>query len=642
VDEPRRAAPPGGGPPEAELSRSGLLACRAFFQGLGQTAKLVSLYHPTHPVPAAALREASHLLERLMSENSLEQATFTLADGRWLANGIPIAESTQISEVLLGMFRTHHVSSLTIERGALLFELAALCELAALPSHKAEDLDLPDALKQRGVRRVRLDVEQYRKAGPAAPPRAAGRVASPLRSAPGEGGAGAGGAGGGAAGWEAGGMGGGGGAGETGASPREGHFSSAAGFGALIKSLVSGAVSDPEEQAQIYAETVRMVRDAMERRVGEATARLEGEKRRATFERARTERVFESVADGRVVVDKEGRVLMMDPRAEAIVGKRLCEVAGKPLAEGAAGAGQLVALAQDLELDPARAPSEKVDVSGDETAETLRKAMALVHDENGRVVGACGVLPSVAKMRELERLGDEFIAGVTHELKAPLASIYSALEMVSGTAAGKLSEQERRFLAIGTRNALKLRQMIDEILDFSKIQSGHMSVHAAAVPLGAILSEGVESLRPWASSRGIALALGPSAAKRTGTAVLADHQRIVQVVINLISNAIKATPDGGAIAVDAEFGVGAEAGSVVVSVTDTGCGIAQEDLTRIFERFTQVVPKGRTREGVGLGLTIVRQIVGLHRGTMGVKSAPGAGSTFSFTLPLAEVHAAVP
>ncbi|MBI5596225.1 MAG: PAS domain-containing sensor histidine kinase [Elusimicrobia bacterium] len=595
-------------PPEAGLSVKGMAAAREFFKLLGQTAKLMGLYKPNHPVPAASLRETAKFLERLFTTPGLGRITFSLIDGRWLANGAFLADAEQISEVLLGVFRTHHIQSLSILPGALPFELSAICELAALPSHKAEGLDLTDALKQRGVYRVLLGVEHYARAVPDAHPAAASRVESPLHAPLPQGGS---------------------------PAKKPELYASAGGFGALIKSLVETAVTNPEERAKIYADTVRMVREAMEHRVAEATESLKGEKQRVTFERERAERVFEAVADGRVVVDKDGRVMMMDHRAEEIIGKRLLEAAGKPLAESAAGEGRMVALSEGLRFDPDSPASLKVSVVGEGAADSMRKAMALVHDEEGRVVGALGELPSQTKARELEKLADEFVAGVTHELKAPLASIYSALELVSKTAAGKLSEQEQRFLSIGSRNVLKLRTMIDEILDFSKIQSGKMTVRAEPTALGVILSEGVESLRPWASSKNMTLALGPGLADCSSRKVMADHGRIVQVVTNLVSNAIKATPDGGAITVDAALGTGPDAGSIIVSVSDTGHGIAKEDLERIFVRFTQVVPKGRTREGVGLGLTIVRQIVGMHHGQMSVRSEVGKGSTFTFSLPLA-------
>ncbi|MDE2491672.1 MAG: PAS domain-containing sensor histidine kinase, partial [Elusimicrobia bacterium] len=408
----------------------------------------------------------------------------------------------------------------------------------------------------------------------------------------------------------------------------------AAGFGTFIKTLVERSVSDPNERAQIYADAVRHVERAIARHVSEATHRLLLEKQGVVNERVRTEDVLTAVAEGRMVVDQEGRVLMMDPAAEEIVGLPFSALAGRKITEEIGDGDQFLTLAKDLVLPENRPISHEVRTAGgDEAREAFRQSVAVVHDERGRIVGTYAVLPHAAKLRETQRLQEEFVANVTHDLKAPLASICSALEVLSERLGGRLRGEDGEFLDICVRNSRTLRQMIDELLDFSKISSGRMTVRPERTPPEALLRDALSALLPWARSKRIALEVESPEALAALPPVLADRGRILQVLSNLISNAIKFTPEDGRVSLSAEPGGAERPGSVVFRVRDTGCGISVEDRARIFERFTQ----GRTerREGVGLGLTIARELVAQHRGELWVDSEVGKGSTFSFTLPAA-------
>ena len=252
------------------------------------------------------------------------------------------------------------------------------------------------------------------------------------------------------------------------------------------------------------------------------------------------------------------------------------------------------------------------------------------------MVGTYGVLPHVSKFREAEKVQEEFISHVTHELRAPLAAICSALEIVSEKSAMKLSPEEQRFIQISLKNTRNLRQMVGEILDFSKIKAGKFSVHPVPTSVPGILREAVEGLRPWSLSRKIMLSYDvPPASPGRELKALADHNRVVQILTNLVSNAIKCTPEGGSIRLGAMPGTGVYSNFVVFGVRDSGCGIAPENQKKIFDRFAQVHKPGKGQEGVGLGLAIVQELVTLHRGAIWLESALGQGSTFYFTLPMA-------
>ncbi len=393
-------------------------------------------------------------------------------------------------------------------------------------------------------------------------------------------------------------------------------------------------VADPVERAQIYAEALRHVEQALARHASETTHRFLVEKQGIINERARSEGVLTTVAQGKVIVDQEGRVLMMDSTAEEIVGRPFSAVAGKKITEGVEDGEQFVVLSKDLVLPENGPLSASMETAGGaEAMSAFRQSVAVVHDEKGRVVGTYAVLPHAAKYRETQRLQEEFLANVTHDLKAPLTSVCSALEVLVSKLGGRLETEEVEFLDICVRNSRTLRQMIDELLDFSKISSGRMSVHPERLALEPVLRDCVSALLPWARSKRVELVIGPPASGEAAPAVLADRGRLLQILNNLVSNAIKFTPEDGRVTLSAAPGGDRRPGMVVVSVADTGCGVAPEDRERIFQRFSQ--GRSARREGVGLGLTIVRDLVEQHRGELWLEQGTAQGATFSFTLPSA-------
>lgn len=585
--------PPPTPPNKAEEDLRLPAAARELLRSLTASIKMVGLYAQGHPMVMAAVKDTQDNLTRLFAATESAELALTLLEGRWVLQGEVIGEAA-LCEALAVAFRAHSINSLTLVRGILSYEVAALCQLAGLPPSKVQDLVAKDFLRQHGVRHLLIENASYQKTKKDAPSRAQSPVqqGAPLPPPPGPRGAG--------------------------------------GFGSLIKSLVEDSVSDPGERGRIYAETVQMVKTALDRRVGEATRLIEGEKRQAIQQRDRVEGVVRAAGEGRVVVDKDGRVLMMDAAAEQIVGRKLVEVAGKPILEYVDAETQVASLSTGSNPDGSTSPG--ISTAGDEDMlEALRASTAVVQDQDGRVVGTYGVLPYVKKLQDAVRLQDEFVSNITHDLKAPLASVHSALELISTMAGSKLSEQERRFLDISQRNCLKLTQMINEILDFSKIQSGMMPVHPMATSIGPIVREAVDGLDPWAKNKGLQIEVRAA----RDLPVMADHSRIVHILGNLISNAIKYTPEGGTIRVSYAEGGASHPGQVVVSVNDTGCGIDPDDQQRIFEKFTQATVHRGARDGVGLGLTIAKQLVEQHGGKIWLESQWGKGTTFYFSLPSA-------
>jgi signal transduction histidine kinase len=235
------------------------------------------------------------------------------------------------------------------------------------------------------------------------------------------------------------------------------------------------------------------------------------------------------------------------------------------------------------------------------------------------------------KSQELEaasRHKSEFLANMSHELRTPLNAIIGFSEVLGERMFGELNDKQAEYVQDILSSGRHLLSLINDILDLSKVEAGRMELELSRFDLPAAIGSAVILVRERATRHG--LGLDVSVDDRLGLFV-GDERKIRQVLLNLLSNAVKFTPEGGRITVRA---VPAN-GSVEVSVSDTGIGIAQDDQEAIFQEFRQVgTDYARKREGTGLGLALARRFVDLHGGRLWVKSRPGEGSTFTFTLPV--------
>jgi signal transduction histidine kinase len=233
-----------------------------------------------------------------------------------------------------------------------------------------------------------------------------------------------------------------------------------------------------------------------------------------------------------------------------------------------------------------------------------------------------------AQLEVANRHKSEFLANMSHELRTPLNAIIGFSDVLLQKMFGELNEQQAEYLEDIRSSGSHLLTLINDILDLSKIEAGRMELELASFSLVAALNNAVILVRERAQSHGIKLEL--DIAPKLDT-VVADERKLKQVVVNLLANAVKFTPDGGTVRLRAER----ENGEVRLAVQDTGIGIAPEDQERIFEEFQQATHQSeKSREGTGLGLSLSRRMVELHGGTISVESAPGKGSTFTVALPL--------
>jgi two-component system phosphate regulon sensor histidine kinase PhoR len=339
-------------------------------------------------------------------------------------------------------------------------------------------------------------------------------------------------------------------------------------------------------------------------------------------ERGRLAMVLELMADGVLIVDEAGRVRLLNPAAAVLLEVAADEVIGHSFAE----------VVQHHELIDLYQRSRE---SGQEEAATVDMTQrnlfvqAMVTPLRGHEQGWLVILQNLTPIRRLQTVRRDFISNLSHELRTPLASLKALVETIRDSALDD-PEAARRFLDRAEYEVDALTQMVQELLELTRIESGKMPLRLAPTPLSDVVQPAVERLLSQAERKGLALGVNLPQEIRP---VLVDGPRISQVVGNLLHNAIKFTPEGGRIEIWAEQPAAGE--HVTVHVQDTGVGIPALDLPRVFERFYKA-DRARSGGGTGLGLAIARHLVQAHGGRIWVQSREREGSTFSFTLPLAE------
>ena len=255
----------------------------------------------------------------------------------------------------------------------------------------------------------------------------------------------------------------------------------------------------------------------------------------------------------------------------------------------------------------------------------------LVHSQGKKLAYERSV---VERLRQVDKLKDEFLANTSHELRTPLNGIIGLAESLVDGVAGDLPEKAHNNLAMIVASGRSLNSMVNDILDFSRLRDKGMELHREPMDLRVLTDVVLKLIQPLATRKGLQL---KNELEQHLPPVLADEKRLRQVLFNLLGNAIKFT-EKGSICVAARE----REGFLAISVTDTGIGIPLEKQERIFESFEQADGSiERTFGGTGLGLAITRKLVGLHGGKIQVSSVPGAGSVFTFTLPLAEIGVGV-
>jgi PAS domain S-box-containing protein len=231
------------------------------------------------------------------------------------------------------------------------------------------------------------------------------------------------------------------------------------------------------------------------------------------------------------------------------------------------------------------------------------------------------------KLKETMEIKSQFISTVSHELRTPLAAMKEGIAIVLDEVTGRINGKQKKFLDIAKRNVERLENMINNILDFQKLEAGNIGFHIQNNDIKQVSLEVHETMTLYAEKNGVKLLF--ELADNLPEAKF-DHDRIVQVLINLLGNAIKFSPKGGRACLNVQY----RNEELVISISDTGVGIPQKEFSKIFERFYRVEQQREEVQGTGLGLSIVHKIVIGHGGRIEVESEVGHGSTFTVFLPL--------
>ncbi len=332
-------------------------------------------------------------------------------------------------------------------------------------------------------------------------------------------------------------------------------------------------------------------------------------------ERARLAAVLDRMTDGVLIADAEGRILFANPAA------------GK-LFEAPNAVGHTVAeVIRQHQLVEAWRRSRETGEAQEESVElpARRQFLQLVVLPDRSTGGSLLLVQNLTRVRRLETVRRDFISNVSHELRTPLASLKALTETLRD---GALEDPKaaRRFLSRIETEVDALTQMAQELLELTRIESGQVPLELKAVAPSKLLVPAADRMRAQAERAGLTLKVDETA---NLPRVRADASRLEQVLVNLIHNAVKFTRPGGEVVLSAH----AEGDFVCFAVKDTGAGIPEDDLERIFERFYRV-DRARSGGGTGLGLSIARHIVESHGGRIWAESVEGRGSTFFFIVPV--------
>ncbi|UCB57594.1 MAG: PAS domain-containing protein [Candidatus Omnitrophota bacterium] len=248
-------------------------------------------------------------------------------------------------------------------------------------------------------------------------------------------------------------------------------------------------------------------------------------------------------------------------------------------------------------------------------------------NEKGQVVNMVQVVKDISDLKKVDKLKNEFISTVSHELRTPLSTIKEGVALVLDGVPGKVSPKQRKILKMSKDNIDRLARLIDDLLDISKIEAGKAELKKAVTDICGLLKNNYNKWKGQADERHQELQFVPCGRKIN---LFIDSDKIIQVMDNLISNAIKYTPEKGKIKIEIKD----KKKEVEISVSDTGVGIARDDMSKLFGKFQQFERvAGPGLKGTGLGLAIARQLVMMHKGEIKAQSKPNKGSKFSFTLP---------
>jgi len=376
-----------------------------------------------------------------------------------------------------------------------------------------------------------------------------------------------------------------------------------------------------------------VVRRALERRTLQKEAEFLRKERERSLrdiatEKSKIKTIINCMGDGVLVCDRDSCIVLSNPAASRMLKAPETCLLGNYLNQCNLPQELSKTMEESLQTKDIGYTSVSQELSIGESGEVfLRAHTAPVRNDLGETMGSVTVLQDISHLKELDKMKSEFIAMVTHELRAPIAAVEQQLTVILNKMAGEVTEKQERLLSRAKERTRGLLDLIKDLLDVSKIEAGKMVQYKEPLSLQEVIQRVVDLMRAEADAKKLDLQFS---APSDISLIQADRNSMEGIFTNLVSNAIKYTPEGGKIWVT----LSEERGFVKAVVSDTGIGIKKEDLPRIFDKFYRV-KTAETRQivGTGLGLSIVKSIVDAHLGSISVESEEGGGTIFTVLLP---------
>ena len=347
-------------------------------------------------------------------------------------------------------------------------------------------------------------------------------------------------------------------------------------------------------------------------------------------EKSLMDSIMDSIADGVVVTDVLGTIKLLNPKAKDILGLYAESAIGQSAVEFIQRFEDVpfAVMHEKFRLIVERGETFTVDIKLSlPTTRFYTLSLGPVRSQDGLVQGVVAVLSDITQLKEMDQMKTDLMAMVTHEIRTPLATVRGFAQILLKGGIG--NEKASEFLEIINRQSNRLVNLVNDFLDITRIESGRQVVTKGPVDLDKLIQNAVDDLKPLADEKGVTLQYEQPTTPVPE--VFGDRNLVEQVLINLVSNAIKYSPKGAWAKVSATECNG----QMAISVQDNGLGIPKESVSRLFEKFYRVRNDDRKDIiGTGLGLSLAKQIIEIHGGTISVESEHGNGSKFTFTIPI--------
>ncbi len=387
-----------------------------------------------------------------------------------------------------------------------------------------------------------------------------------------------------------------------------------------MKKVEAGSLT---ERAHVMAEDeigeLAALFNQMVTSLNESTANMVNEKNRS-------EAIISNLPEGIIVTNSDDKLILANHRAEEMFQFSMKENYGKFILECINHPGLLdIIKEQHLEKQSSIIREIRIPIEKGKN-KTYLLSSSLAKNQEGDSIGVVTILRDVSREKEIEGLRESFLRTVSHELRTPLTSVIGFIDLVFKTPGQTITNQQKDYLTIASNSAVNLKNLINDLLDLSRIEAGKVNLLYTRIGISDVVTGIASSFMPLTKDKSLSVLIEPIPKHWE---MDADLEKVRRILINLISNAIKFTPQGSV-----KISVDQTESHFVFHISDTGIGLLDEERDIIFDKFRQADDSSTRRyEGIGLGLSIVKELVELHHGKIWVESEYQKGSTFSFSLP---------